>query len=118
MVKAFAEALMGAEADAICGAPYGSPARTGELSQRLPGPAVGYPGGLRGCCFFAGVLAVPEVRVRVAAAVSFTGHPAARRQPYPHFLHLVGCHAVPEADGSTYRIVSSPTGYHAHYQAC
>jgi putative transposase len=25
MVKAFAEALMGAEADAVCGAPYGQP---------------------------------------------------------------------------------------------
>ena len=29
MVKTFAEALMGAEADVLCGAPYGQPARTG-----------------------------------------------------------------------------------------
>jgi putative transposase len=29
MVKTFAEALMGAEADAICGAPYGQPSEVG-----------------------------------------------------------------------------------------
>ena len=29
MVKIFAEALMGAEADAICGAPYGQPSEVG-----------------------------------------------------------------------------------------
>src|SRR5215472_12980082 len=45
MVKAFAEALMGAEADAVCGAPYGQPSedrvnyRNGYRDRRqAPGP--------------------------------------------------------------------------------
>ena len=46
LLKTFVEALMGAEADAICGAPYGtrSPERV-TSRKRLPGTGVGHPGG-------------------------------------------------------------------------
>jgi transposase-like protein len=36
MVKTFAEALMGAEADAICGAPYGQPSVVGPRTLGRP----------------------------------------------------------------------------------
>ena len=48
MVKVFAEALMGAEADSLCGADYGevSPDRV----KWVPDPALGQPGGHHGAC--------------------------------------------------------------------
>ena len=46
MVQAFAEALMSADADAVCGARYGQVSEDrGEPAQWVPGAAVGYPGG-------------------------------------------------------------------------
>src|SRR4051812_6922601 len=44
LLKTFVEALMGAEADAVCGAGYRERQRgPGELAQRLPGAGVGHP---------------------------------------------------------------------------
>jgi transposase-like protein len=46
MVKTFAEALMSAEADAVCGAGYGvRDEAPHESAERVPGPGVGHPGG-------------------------------------------------------------------------
>ena len=44
MLTAFVQALMSADADAACGAEYGTGARTAETTQRLPAAGVGYPG--------------------------------------------------------------------------
>jgi putative transposase len=43
MLKTFIEALMGADADALCGARTVRAPRIGQLPQRIPGPGVGYP---------------------------------------------------------------------------
>jgi hypothetical protein len=61
MVTTFAEALMSAEADAVCGAPYGqrSEERTNQRNG-VPATGVGHPGRDGGCCIFAG--ARPEHR--------------------------------------------------------
>ena len=45
MVQTFAEALMGAEADAVCGAGYGERSDgAGEHPQRVPAAGLGHPG--------------------------------------------------------------------------
>ena len=46
LLKTFVDALMAAEADAVCGAPYGETVTgSGELPQRVPAAGVGHPGG-------------------------------------------------------------------------
>jgi len=47
MVRTFAEALMGAEADAICGAPYGQPSEDRVNYATGTGTAGGTPGRAR-----------------------------------------------------------------------
>ncbi len=47
MLKTFAEALMGAEADAICGAPMGFVARSGSTLVMVTGHGSGTPGPAR-----------------------------------------------------------------------
>jgi putative transposase len=42
MVKEFAEALMGAEADALCGAAYGERSLSESTSVRLPRAGLGH----------------------------------------------------------------------------
>ena len=55
MITTFAEALMGAEADAVCGAPFGSVARTGPTPVTATGPGTGTRAGTIG-------LAIPKLR--------------------------------------------------------
>ena len=45
LLKTFVDALMAAEADAVCGAPYGETVTgSGELPQRVPAAGVGHGG--------------------------------------------------------------------------
>lgn len=56
--------------------------------------------------------------VGVAAAVSFTSHQQPADSPTGTSCTSWDVTLYLKPHGSTYRIVSPPTGYHAHYQAC
>jgi hypothetical protein len=57
MIKGFAQRMMDAEVEALCGAVSAERVN----SQRVPAAPVGYPGGHGACCSFAGPVIEGEV---------------------------------------------------------
>jgi putative transposase len=95
MVATFAEALMSAEAGAVCGAGYDE--RSQEYSQRLPAPGVGYPGGQHqpGDPEAAAGLVFPGLAAGAA--------PPRRGRPGHGGGHVLPAEGVHPADGETGR---------------